>query len=104
MSASTASVVQLEPQWVSMDDYNALRHRGRCLECWKPLLHGHSERLAPMPAVRRTLVLFMHFRNVRRDGTLKDGGLEFYFCPNCRIEYAYGPRIGDGYYRLLRLP
>ena len=75
-----------------------------CPKCWKSLLHGYSDRLAPMPAVRRTLVLFMHFRNVRRDGTVKDGGLEFYFCPNCRVEYVYGPRADDGRFRLLRLP
>lgn len=89
---------------MSDDDYNVVHYMRRCPECWKKLLHSYATSLAPLPAVRRTLVLFMHFRNVRRDGTLKDGGLELFFCPSCRREYVHGPRCEDGYYRLLRLP
>lgn len=80
-----------------------MRHTRLCPDCWRPLLHSYTERLAPMPASRRTLVLYMHFRNVRRDGTVQDGGLELYFCPQCRVEYIHGPRCDDGRYRLLRL-
>ena len=91
------------PEWMTNDDYDALHHRHRCPDCWNKVLASYSDRLTPMPAARRTLVLFMHFRNVRRDGTVKDGGLEFFFCPDCRVEYAHGPSF-EGGYRLLRLP
>jgi hypothetical protein len=91
-------------EWLTLDEYHTLRATQQCPDCRQPLLFGRSDRLAPMPAARRTLVLFMHFKNVRQDGAVKDGGLDLYFCPNCRSEYAYGPRFGDGRYRMLRLP
>jgi hypothetical protein len=91
-------------EWLTPDEYRTLRATRRCPDCGQSLLFGRSDRLAPLPAARRTLVLFMHFKNVRRDGTLKDGGLDLYFCSRCRSEYAFGPRFGDGRYRMLRLP
>jgi hypothetical protein len=101
---AASPVPQPRTAWVTSDDESFLRRRRRCPDCGRKLLYSCARSLAAMPAGRRTLVLFMHFRNVRRDGTVKDGGIELYFCAGCRVEYAYGPRVGDGNYRLLRLP
>jgi len=104
MSASTCRQDLPEPEWLPLDEYLAIHETRRCPDCWKRMLFGYCERLVPLPLSGRTFLFFTNFRNVRIDGTVKDGGLALYFCPHCRVEYAYGPRTEDGRYRLLRLP
>jgi hypothetical protein len=89
--------------WLSEVESSAVRDTRICPDCGRTLLLALANRIGQGSHSRR-MNLYLHFNNVHNSGDIMNGGLELYACSHCYCEFAYGPRTGDGKYRMLRLP
>lgn len=90
-------------EWLSEDESGTMRDTRVCPDCGRALLLAIANRIGQGSHARR-MSLYLHFNNVHNSGDIVRGGLELYACSQCNVEFCYGPRTGDGAYRMLRLP
>ena len=89
--------------WLTQDQASVVRDTRLCPDCSGRMALAVICRLPLKPAFRRCH-LRIHFNNVLADGKVTRGGLELYYCGHCPREFAFGPRVGTGGYRMLRMP